>query len=251
MFNVPLFRNKKQQNNVLEIIKKIKAGDKLLRENFIHEYKPFILKTVSRSTGKYIEVENSEEFSVGLLAFNEAIDCYDYKKNPNFFKFTEHVIKRRIIDYFRSSSQTAKIYPFTYFEDEEHCNFEEKYLKVESAAFFESIETREEIELFENKLNEFGITFEDLVMHSPKHNDSKLLSIKIARVIADNAELYQRLDKNKNIPMTELIKKVEINPRTIERNRKFIIAVSLILRSNLDVLKGYIRNTEEGGESKC
>jgi len=77
----------------VNIINKIKAGDKLLREEFINSYTPYIIRTVSNLTGKYVDVENSDEFSVGLAAFNEAIDSFDEGKNMFFFKFSTLVIK--------------------------------------------------------------------------------------------------------------------------------------------------------------
>lgn len=235
-----------------DTLKKIKSGNKLLEEELINEYKPFIIKVVSKTTGKYFDMENSEEFSIGLIAFNEAIECYNERKNPNFLSFAEMVIKRRVIDYIRSNCKNNKVYPFTYFDsdvNENRNSFEEKYLKVDASFQLDNIETKEEIALFTKKLSEFGIRLEDLVKSAPKHMDSKRLAIKIARVLAENKELFDKLVKKKNIPMVDLMKQVNVNPKTIERNRKFIIAVCLILNGNLDVLQGYVKNVEKGGNT--
>ena len=91
-----------------DILKQIKDGDNLLKEKFIEDYKPFIIKTVSRVTGKYVQIENSEEYSIGLIAFNEAIETFDEHKNPSFLNFCKQVIKRRIIDYIRKNKKTVK-----------------------------------------------------------------------------------------------------------------------------------------------
>lgn len=233
------------KNSVNATIKKIRDGDKLLKNRFINDYRPFIIKCVSQVTGRYVEIQNSEEYSVGLLAFNEAIDCYNEIKNTNFFNFSRQVIKRRVIDYIRQNQKNNNVYPFTYFEDGENNSLEEKYLASDPASDFDNIETKDEIRLFEQKLKEFNITLEDLVSCSPKHKDSKQLSIKTARLIADNHDMFEKLDRKKTIPMADLMKIANVSRRTVERNRKFIIAVCMILRSDLDVLKGYVRNTEE------
>jgi len=43
---------------------------------------------------------------------------------------------------------------------------------------------------------------------------------------------------------------VNVHRKTVERNRKFIIAVSLILRSGLDEIKQFFRASEERREKK-
>jgi RNA polymerase sigma factor len=231
-----------------DTITKIKSGDKSLRDSFINDYKPFVLKIVSSVVKRYIEIENSEEYSIGLIAFNEAIDSYDNNKYSNFLKFAEQVIRRRIIDYIRNNQKNNRVLPFSYFEDDESSASVEDYIKVESDPTIENVELQDEILLFNKKLEAFDITIDDLVICAPKHADSKQLSIRIARVLAENKELYDKLLRKKTIPVVELMRCINVNNKTIERNRKYIIAICLILNSNLDDLKDYIRSVEKRGE---
>jgi len=234
-----------------DIIEKIKDGDAVLREKLINDYNPFIMKVVTKVTGVYVDLKNSEEFSIGLIAFNEAIDCYDANKNAGFLSFADTVIKRRVIDYRRKEYKNSKVYPLTYFdtdENEDNNSFEEKYLTVDASSQFNNIETKEEIVLFIKKLKEFGVELKDLVKSAPKHLDSKRLSISIARILVENKGLSEKLEKKKSIPMVDLMKLVAVNHKTIERNRKFIISVYLILSSELEVMQGYVENIEKGGK---
>jgi len=57
---------------IIEYLNRIKAGDDSAREEFILRFRPFILKLVYKATDRHVEPENSEEYSVALLAFNEA-----------------------------------------------------------------------------------------------------------------------------------------------------------------------------------
>lgn len=242
-------RFRQNSEPIKDSVKKIQAGDTALKERFLNDYKPFVLKVVSKTTRKYADVESSEEFSIALIAFNEAIECFYEEKNSNFLKFAETVINRRLIDYYRSNKKHNNVYPFTYFENEnenEGYSFEERYLKVEESSQFSNIETREEIEFFIKKLGEFGISLKDLVEKSPKHLDSRRLSIKIARVMSENKDISEKLEESKKIPMKELMRHVDVNHKTIERNRKFILAVYLVLTSKLEVMKGYVENIEKG-----
>lgn len=245
-------RHRQNIEPIMDTLKKIKNGDNLSKEELIKDYKPFIIKVVSKTTGKYVDMENSDEFSIGLMAFNEAIECYDSSKNAGFIGFAETVIKRRVIDYTRSNYKENKVYPFSYFDSDEENDsnsFEDSYLKVDAGSQLDRIETKEEIALFVKKLGEFGVTLGDLVESAPKHMDSKRICIRIARILTENEELSEKLSKKKNIPMVDLMKLVEVNHKTIERNRKFILAVYLILRSKLEVLQGYVANVEKGGKN--
>lgn len=246
MLNLKFFKKPKLENDpVKEIIAKIRDGDKELKEKFIYDYKPFITHSVSKVTGKFVNPNESEEFSIGLIAFNEAINSFDETKNRNFLNFADQVIGRRVIDYLRKQSKTRQEYPFTYFESEENSGFEEKFLKLEN--YNDNIEVEEEIFAFKDELAKHGISLTSLVSCAPKHKDSKQMCIKLARIIAENQNFYDRFKKTGNIPMTELLKITDVYHGTIERNRKYIIAMIIIMRSKLEILQGYIRNVEKGG----
>lgn len=241
------FRQKSEP--IGDTINRIKNGEPLLKNDLIRDYKPFIIKVVSKATGKYVDLENSDEFSIALIAFDEAIDCYDVNKNTNFFSFAEIIIKRRLIDDLRKNYKDRKVYPLTYFDnsDEDDRNiFEEKYFKLDASSIFNNIETKEEIVNFSMRLKKFNIEIADLVKCAPKHMDSKRLAIKIARLIAENKDLSEKLETKKTMPVVDLLKLINVNHKTIERNRKFIIAVYLILSSNLEVMQGYVNNVERG-----
>ncbi|AUG57940.1 RNA polymerase sigma factor SigI [Acetivibrio saccincola] len=242
-----LKNNKPHIISINNAITRIKNGDIGLKEELIKKYKPYLLKVISSTVGRYIDSETSEEYSVGLMAFNEAIDKFDSDKNGNFISYCNIVINHRIIDHIRKNKRENKAIPFSYFE--EKSEFEERYLVSDSHYQYEKIEIKEEIMIFENKLKEFGITLEDLVKKSPKHKDSRELYINIARIISENEELFNKMIKRKAIPISDLMKFVTVSRKTIERNRKYIIAVSLVLRSGLDEIKQYFRKTKkEGGK---
>ena len=231
---------------------KIKNGDTHLKEGLINDYKPFILKVISTVTGKFVDTKNSDELSIGLMAFNEAIESYNAEKNVGFLSFAETVIKRRTVDYIRKDCKNSKVYPFTYFQNNDNEDkgiIENKYMVVEAGTFFDNVELKEEIDLFRTRLKDFGINLSDLVGNVPKHADSKRLAIGIARVLSESKLLSDMLNTKKTIPMSQLMKIVQVNRKTVERNRKFIIAVYLILNSRLEVLQEYVSNIEKGGNN--
>lgn len=232
-----------EKDSFLDIIKKIKNGDILLRNKFIDDYKPFILKCVSQLVGKKNNLVQSDEYSIALIAFNEAIESYDSNKKTMFVSFSKQVIKRRLIDYLRSTKKNNITVPFSYFNDNDSSCFEEKYLYDGSSDYSSEFDTKEEIKNFELKIYEYKMTIEDLIDCSPKHRDTRILCLNVAKIITENDYLYQLFMKKKILPYKELTEHVKQCRRTLEKNRKFIIAMVFVLKSDLDILKRYIYDT--------
>lgn len=236
-----------ETESFIDILRKIKKGDRLLKEKFIEDYKPFILKSLYQMSGKFTDIENSDEYSIGLSAFNEAIEKFNEEKNCSFKNFSKQVIKRRLIDYKRSNHKDEKVYPFSYFEFREISGFEERYLAENYHDHVHNFEIREEFKSFLKKLEEFGLSIEGLISATPKQQKSKQTCIKVAKTIAQDEELYNKFNRKKTIPFTKVMKYIDVSQRTVERNRKYITALVIILKSDMDVLKNYIKNVEYGG----
>lgn len=240
-------RQQLQKESFTDTIIRIKNGDSILKNKFINDYKPFILKTVSQLIGNNPDLESSEEFSIGLLAFNEALESYDEDKKNSFISFSKQVISRRIIDYMRSNKKNKQVFPFSYFEEYEN-NFEEKYLGDKNVDQFSNFEIQEEFDNFELIISKFEISLDDLALRSPKHKKSRKTCLGIAKVISEDDILYEMLMRKRKIPFKQLKDKVSICQRTIEKNRKYIIAMTLVLKSDLEVLRKYIIECiQEGG----
>ena len=242
--NLNIYKN---DHDIVEIISKIKSGDRQLRERLIDDYKPFILKCVSKFMNKFIEVENSEEFSVALIAFDEAIDDFDEVKNCHFISFAELVIKRRLLNHVNKERKSINTYPFSFFDSEKDNPLENVIAEKSIFLHFDRFETREEILIFNKKLRRFGITLHDLVKKTPKHKDSKQMLLRVAKIITENDSLYEKLNKKMIIPMSDLTPLISINPKTVEKNRKYVIAACIAMKSDLDIIKGFLHEYLERG----
>ncbi|AEV69351.1 RNA polymerase sigma-I factor [Acetivibrio clariflavus] len=243
MINLKLRSMRKQEaDSFLDIIQKIKDGDVLLRNKFINDYKPFILKCVYKLVGKKENLVQSDEYSIALMAFNEALDSYDADKNIKFISFAKEIIRRRIIDYIRSTKKNNMVIPFSYFTENDN-NFEEEYLCDTSSDYCSYYDAKEEIKNLEQKMNEYNMTIEELINSSPKHQDTRLICLNVAKIITEDEMLFKKFREKKTLPYNELREHVNLCRRTLEKNRKFIIAMVLILKSDLDVLKKYIFDT--------
>ncbi len=221
-----------------EIIERLRNGEEHLRGYLLENYRGYILSIVAKIIGK--QAQSTDEFSVALQAFNEAIDRYDAEKNDSFLAFSGMVINRRIIDHVRKSSKFSSEYPFTYFEANDNEHYIEKIASQEPSVFTHKMEIQEEIMEFKNNLKSFGISFDDLVKLSPKHMDTKLMCVSVAKKLSENSNLSEKLLRDKKLPITEILTSFSLNRKTIENHRKFIIALFLIMKSDMEIIKGYI-----------
>lgn len=223
-------------------------GDSALQEELIDSYKPFIAKTVSTVCKRYIH-ESDDEFSIGLIAFNEAIQKYSSEKGNSLLSFAEVMIKRRVIDYIRQQSrnQTISFHIASDPNEEEtqRSSIEDEISLDDFKKKTEQELRREEILQFKAVLKDFELSFEDLLEQSPKHADARKNAMLIAKAMVENEELKQLLLEKRRLPIKQLEGIVDVSRKTIERNRKYIIAIALILTGDYIYLKDYIKGVIE------
>lgn len=243
-----LFLTKNKKRTLEESVLLIQQGDRLLLNEIIDSYKPFIAKNVSAVCKRYI-YETDDEFSIGLIAFNEAIEKYSPERGSSLLSFAEVIIKRRVIDYIRkqTKNQHASIdLTYSSFEDESAGMVIVNELSLEEYKKKSDDELRrDEIIRFQALLNSFDLSFSDLVENSPKHADARENAILVARQLVGNEELKSFLIEKKRLPIKQLEKMVNVSRKTIERNRKYIIAIALILSSDYVYLNDYLKGVLE------
>lgn len=221
----------------------VQEGDETLRSEILKEYQPFVKKVTSKVCNQYID-ESMDEYSVGLCALNEAMDQYNPYQGSKFLSFANMVIRRRVIDHIRREQRQKRLFFFVQ-EDNDEQRMEESYLEQQIALDHYrnhlQIEDRvSEIQEYRELLKEYGITFEVLSKQCPKHVDARENAKNIARIIVENEEFSAHLQEKKQLPIKSLLTKVTCSRKTIERNRKYIIAVALIYLGGFTALKSYI-----------
>lgn len=243
-----LFTAFKKKRSLESTVMKIQQGDRSLRNDTIESFKPFIAKTVSSVCRRYI-YESDDEFSIGLIAFNEAIDKYSPEKGSSLLAFAETIVKRRVIDYLRSQSRRKEVAVDIALDDKVHQNqdyFDNINSIQEYEKQLESEKRNEEIQLYISHLQDFGLSFEDLVNTSPKHADARKGAVMMAKMLMEDDELKEILFTKKRLPVKQLEGRVDVSRKTIERNRKYIIAVAIILNGDFLYLKEYIKGVING-----
>ncbi len=219
--------------------------DSEAREAFLAEHQTFICHVASRACFRSLEWGRDDELSEALIAFNEAIDLFVADKGVPFLAYARVLIKRRLIDYHRRHSlrQTISL------DQEDKGRMFDTYLGLDE--FREQEQNREraaEIQQFAKDLAAFKLTFKNLVEVSPKHRDSRETLLRAARELAFDTELWARVKRTGKVPMQALVLKTQIHPKVLERGRKYILAVALLIANQHDYvyLREYVLARERG-----
>lgn len=231
------------KNNADSLAVLAKNGDKQAMECLLLLYSPFMKKTAGQVCKKFIN-DHDEEFSVALSAFHEAVKGFNQEKNASFLTFAHMVIRRRVIDFIRKEAQRKElVHDF-------QCSSEvdgfqsgiDSFASVKAYSEQQQVNARrEEIIEYKKLLSVYGMTFQDLVKISPSHEDARVTAIQIAQLVVETEEYKQFLHQKKKLPVKEIEQLVEVSRKTIERNRKYIIAVAVLLMSDLHYLKDYLK----------
>lgn len=246
MLSLLFFRQKKQ--SLEDIALSIQNGDIVLLNTTLQSYHPFIKKTVSSVCKRYID-ESDDEFSIGLIAFNDALYKYETNKGASLLAFAEVVIKRRVIDYIRQQAKHTNISidknMFDQDDESAHVTIENSISVEEFERQREANARKEEIIEYKMVLEKYGLTFDDLLKEAPKHEDARINAMKVAQIVVKDDLLLSFLQEKKRLPLKALEQKVSVSRKTIERNRKYIIAISIILSGEYLFLQEYIKGRLE------
>lgn len=216
----------------------INPSDVKDKNKFIEENKNFIYGCTYKICKRILHWENDDELSIAMIAFNKALDTYNHTKG-NFHSYAKVLINNSIIDFFRKDKNNSLLVfdnneeAFTYIDYKNSINQYE--LKKESE------QRIDEINALKNELVNFKLTFTDLINHSPKHIDTRshLLNIALCCTRSDDISTYIR--KNKSLPIKQIILLTGCNRKLLERWRKYIIVLFLIMSNDEYLyLKSYL-----------
>jgi RNA polymerase sigma factor len=200
-------------------------------EEFISDQEPFILRSASRASGRYI-TKSDDEWAVALEGFHKAVQKYDQGRGE-FFAFADKVIHNCLVDQFRI--------------DQRHQS-ETKTDTIEEIAAPKQPgeEILQEIEELNNALAAYGIHFKDLAACSPKAEKTKLACALVIRGLLQHDSWRIEMQSTKRLPIAKIQHKTAIPRKILERHRKYIIAVTEILDGEYLYLAEYVKHIKEG-----
>jgi RNA polymerase sigma factor len=199
------------------------------RDAFIESNKNFIYGVAHKICRRHLRWENDDELSIGLIAFNKACDTYEEKKGE-FFSYAKLIIRNSLIDYFRKSANT----PYLIFDDEEeNTDYIDIKLSLENYSIAsENAKRAEEIGLLSKELAEYKLDFNILLDSSPSHSDTRNSLLNLALKCCNNESILNSIKSKKLLPIKEICILTGCNKKLLEKWRRYIIVLVVILSSD-------------------
>lgn len=208
------------------------------RNRFIEDNKSFIYNTAYNICKRKLSWENDDELSISLIAFNNACNTFKEDKG-NFYSYAKVIIKNSLIDYFRKRQNT----PYVVFSSEDE---EIQYVDVKNSLNHYSIELEnksraEEILEFSKELSLYKLDFNILIKSSPSHKDTRDSLLNIAFVSTGEETIINYIREKKMLPIKEIMLLTGCSRKLLEKWRRYILILILILSSHkYPYIKSYL-----------
>lgn len=227
-----------------QIIKKVYAAkaDMQKADELIRAYIPFIRSETAKFLAR-VCTEQDDEYSIAMIAFHEAILGY-IKERGAFLAYAAMLIRSRLIDFQRKEARHKGQISLYEQGSEDESPLLEKLADTkdyyEDAVGLEA--TKQEIEELSGVMATFGVSFSDVADNSPKQERTLEACAKAIRYAAENKALLEELLKTKKLPMTQLVSGAKVERKTLERHRKYILAMLLIQTNGYEIIRGHLRH---------
>ena len=214
----------------------------------ISDYMPFIRSETAKFLKRAPE-PSDDELSIAMFAFYEAIGSYSEARGA-FLNFAALQIKNRLIDNYRkerrNSGQISLDTP-----DEDQNTLLETIPDTHDA--YEETEvreaTRQEIAELSEQMQEFGVSMHDVAENSPRQQRTLAGCQKAIAYARSNPEILADFLRTKRVPLGKLAKGAGVERKSLERHRRYLVAVLLICTNGYEILRGHIMQVLRGGRN--
>ena len=235
--------------NEHQIIQMVYAAKKNSQkaDDLIRTYIPFIRSEASKFLSR-ICTEQDDEYGIAMIAFHEGILGYT-KERGAFLKYASMLIRSRLIDYQRNESRHHG--NLSLYEE----NGEDEKALIDQIAddadpFEESANleaTKQEIAELSRVMASFGIGFSDVADNSPKQERTLEACRKAVSYAVQNKHLLEDLLRTKKLPLGELVSGTGVERKTLERHRKYLLAMLLIQTNGYEIIRGHLYHVRKKG----
>lgn len=232
-------------NEVQDLVGRVQAArtDPEAADALIRKYMGFIRAETAKFIKRAPIDGQDEELSIAMLAFYEAILGYEQNRGA-FLSYASRGIRNRMIDHYRKEKKHAKVISLhapLQDEDDDISKLDRlEDPKNEIEASHRRAAAREEIEEFERKLGEFGITFSEVADNCPRQERTLASCQRVLAAAKLHPEIFDILLESKKLPISSLAEKSGTDKKTLERHRKYLIAVLLAFTNGYEIIRGHL-----------
>lgn len=226
----------------------IYAADRL-----IEQYLPFIRSETAKFLRRPPVDGHEDELSIAMIAFHEAI-C-DYRRGRGaFLPYAAMLIHSRLIDYDRRERRHRGTLSLDAPTGEEESDGTLLDTLADPSDHSGALITREatafEIRELSEQMADFGVSLADVADNCPRQQRT----LEACRAAMDYAksrpELLEQVVRTGKLPLNELAQGSGVERKTLERHRKYLLALLLICTNGYEIIRGHLHQVMKGGSGQ-
>ena len=120
------------------------------------------------------------------------------------------------------------------------------------AALEHRLASRQEVEEFGRKLASFGLQYSDVADNCPRQARTLAACRRVLAYARANPALLEKLEQTGRLPMQQLADATGVERKTLERHRKYLVAILLAFTNGYEIIRGHLcqldRDERRGGQ---
>ena len=232
-----------------ELIQQVYAAkeDMEAADRLIGSYMPFIKSETAKFLKRPPMEGHDDELSIAMIAFHEAVRGYSRSRGA-FLKYAAMIMKSRLIDYRRKEQRHGNVISLDAPAREDDAPLSDTIADEtdHNEAYVVREATRAEIEELTRQMREFGVSLSDVADNCPKQQRTLEACRKALWYAKEHPELLDELLKTKRLPIARLSEGSGTERKTLERHRKYMVALLLIYTNGYEIIRGHLTQVMKG-----
>ncbi len=220
-------------------------------DDLIRSYIPFIRSEAAKCVSHSVD-DSDDAYSIAMIAFHEAIMGYE-RSRGGFLSYASLLIRSRLIDYARKEAKhrgNVSLYADGTEDGEAGASLADTLADpddaFETSARLEA--AKEEIAELSAVLQRFGVTFSDAADNAPRQERTLRACSAAVQAARADASLLDTLLETGKLPMARLVEMSGAERKTLERHRRYLTVMLLILTNGYEIIRGHIYHVLKRGE---
>lgn len=232
-----------------ELIQQVYAAkeDMEAADRLIGSYMPFIKSETAKFLKRPPMEGHDDELSIAMIAFHEAVRGYSRSRGA-FLKYAAMIMKSRLIDYRRKEQRHENVISLDAPAGEDDAPLSDTIADEtdHNEAYVVREATRAEIEELTRQMREFGVSLSDVADNCPKQQRTLEACRKALWHAKEHPELLDELLKTRRLPIARLSEGSGTERKTLERHRKYMVALLLIYTNGYEIIRGHLTQVMKG-----
>lgn len=105
--------------------------------------------------------------------------------------------------------------------------------------------SRQEIQEFSKKLANFGICLSDVADNCPRQERTLNACRRVLDYACSEPAILSKIEQTGRLPMGELSQGSGVDRKTMERHRKYLVAILLAFTNGYEMIRGHLRHRKK------